>query len=91
MSGIDDLWLAGFVLVVVWFQSMMWRELRRRKGSRGFYLGLIFCCFIEALAVHTVMSSYFAPAALAIVAAIAGALACLAGAYGIAVIRQGKA
>jgi len=89
----EQAFLVSLVWLAAFFQIGMWRELRQRRLGHGFYpFGLTFCCCMEALSLHSLLSVYTRSAALAITGSILGALACLAIAYGIARLpgRRGR-
>lgn len=89
----EQAFLVSMVWLAAFFQIGMWRELRQGGRGHGFYpFGLTFCCCMQALSLHSLLSAYTQSAALMIAGSILGALLCLAIAYGIARIptRSGR-
>jgi ABC-type spermidine/putrescine transport system permease subunit II len=86
----DELFLLSLIALALFFQIGMWRELRQGRGRSFYPLGLTFCCVMEALCFHNLLSVYAQSVALAISGSIFGALACVAAAYGMARIRDGR-
>lgn len=85
----DQLFLVSLILLALFFQVGMWREMRDGKRGGGFYpFGLIFCCVMEALCFHSLISVQTASSAFSILGSVCGAVGCLAVANGIARLRR---
>jgi hypothetical protein len=84
----DELFLLSLIALAVFFQVGMWRELRQGNGRAFYPLGLTFCCVMEALCLHNLLTVY--SAGFAIYGSILGALACVAAAYAIVRIERDK-
>lgn len=83
----DQLFLVSLVLLALFFQVGMWRELRRGRKGRGFYpFGLLFCCVMQALCVYQLAFVYVAPR-MQMFLAICGPVVCLVAARAIAGAR----
>lgn len=84
----DELFLLSLIALAVFFQIGMWHELRQGRGRTFYPLGLTFCCVMEALCFHNLLSVYARSAAFAISGSMVGALACVAAAYGIVSLER---
>lgn len=86
----DQFFLVSLILLAVFFQVGMWRELRRGSKGRAFYpFGLLFCCVMQALCIYQLAFVYVAPR-MQMFLAIFGPLACLAAARAIAGVRLNR-
>jgi FtsH-binding integral membrane protein len=86
----DELFLLSLIALAIFFQVGMWRELRQGKGRAFYPFGLTFCCVMEALCLHSILSVYAQSAGFAIYGSVFGALACVAAAYAIVRIEKDR-
>jgi hypothetical protein len=88
MGTPEKTFLAVLVLLGLCFQVRLWREWRRGKYRKGFYVfGLTFCCVVEARAADAAWSDRIGSHSLSAATSILTALACLGVAFWIARVR----